>query len=340
MSGGVDSSVAAALLKRSGYDVTGVFLRCYETEGCRTFEDLSMARLAARKIGIPFYTFDFRQEYKKRVIDYFVKSYAEGLTPNPDIICNKEIKFGLLFEKAMSLGFDYLATGHYARLRREIQNPKSQIQILKGKDLNKDQSYFLYRVATDVLRNVVFPIGDYKKTQVRKLAKKFGLPNADKPDSQGICFVGKVKLEDFLKKFIPPKRGEIVDGNGRIVGFHKGAHYFTIGQRRGLRLAGGPYYVLEKDVQKNILVVTKRKRDLLKREAVLRDVVWLGGKLPQKINVKIRYRHPGAPATLYKIQDTKYKILFSKPQFAVAPGQSAVFYKREQLLGGGIIDSA
>ncbi|MBI2625201.1 MAG: tRNA 2-thiouridine(34) synthase MnmA [Candidatus Nealsonbacteria bacterium] len=339
MSGGVDSSVAAALLKRAGFNVAGAFLRCYETPGCPALEDLGVARLAAAKIGIPFYVFDFRKEYKKKVIGYFVSGYKKGLTPNPDIMCNKTVKFGLLFEKAMALGFDYLATGHYARLEEK----GGKIKLLKGKDPNKDQSYFLYAVKPEFLKRVIFPVGDKKKAEVRKLAKKFGLPNAQRPDSQGICFVGRVRLGDFLDQYIKPKTGKVrlFLGNGEYkeIGEHQGAHYFTIGQRQGLGLGGGPYFVLGTDVKKNFVTVTKNEKDLCRKEIIISGLSWISGepKFPLRATVKIRYRHKGGTATIYKMPDAKYRILFQKPQRAIAKGQSAVFYKGSQLLGGGLI---
>jgi len=335
ISGGVDSSVSAGLLKEAGFEVSGAFLRCYEQGGCGTIDDLLMARLAADKIGIPFYVFDFRKEYKKRVIDYFIKGYASGKTPNPDIMCNSEIKFNLLFKKAMALGFDYLATGHYAN----IEKRKGKAWILKGKDPNKDQSYFLYALNPEVLGKLIFPVGKYMKKEVRKIAKKFGLPNAERKDSQGICFVGKVKLYDFLKDFLPPKPGKIIDDKGQVLGKHKGFYYYTIGQRKGLDLPGGPYYIYETDHKKNIVFVTKDKRKLDKKEITVTDLKWLAGKEPKfplRINAKIRYRHKGANAKLIKT-GKKFHMVFNKPQWAIAPGQSTVFYKGNELLGGGII---
>ncbi|MDO8265117.1 MAG: tRNA 2-thiouridine(34) synthase MnmA [Candidatus Parcubacteria bacterium] len=336
MSGGVDSSVSAALLKKAGFQVAGVFLRCYEQGGCGTIEDLSMARLASDKIGIPFYVFDFRKEYKNKVIDYFIKGYASGKTPNPDIVCNSEIKFNLLFKKAMALGFDYLATGHYANIKKHGK----KLRILKGKDPNKDQSYFLYALNPEVLPKLIFPVGKYMKKDVRGIAKKFGLPNAKRKDSQGICFIGKVKLYDFLKDFLPPRQGKIIDDKGDILGKHKGFYYYTIGQRKGLNLSGGPYYIYKTDSKKNIVFVTKKKSKLDKKEVFISDLKWFSDKgpdLPLRVNAKIRYRHKGASARLIKKSNSKFLLVFNKPQWAIAPGQSAVFYKGNELLGGGII---
>ncbi|MCH8986979.1 tRNA 2-thiouridine(34) synthase MnmA, partial [Patescibacteria group bacterium] len=272
MSGGVDSSVSAAFLKKAGFNVTGMFMKCWSVkdpfgEHCTSSDDERMARLAAAKIGIPFYSINLIDEYKKRVVDYMLAGYKKGITPNPDVMCNKEIKFGLFFEKAMELGADYVATGHYAIVRDG--------NIFAGKDPEKDQSYFLTFINAKLLPKILFPIGTFKKTRVREIAKKLGLPNADRKDSQGICFIGEVDFVEFLKAYIPTKKGNIVNTEGRTVGKHNGAWYYTIGQRKGLGLAGGPYFVLDKDVKKNVVVVTKNQEDLRKQELYMRDVNWL-----------------------------------------------------------------
>lgn len=352
MSGGVDSSVAAALLKKAGFDVAGVFMKCWNGDSENNCKNLSddeyTARRAATKIGIPFYKFDFTREYKRKVIDYFVREYAKGRTPNPDVMCNKEIKFGLFFNKAISLGFDFVATGHYAQV-----NPgRFGTKLFCGKDPQKDQSYFLHRVRPERLKKVIFPVGKYHKAQVRKIAKALGLPNADRKDSQGICFVGKVKLMDFLKNYIKPKLGKIVTRDGMIVGEHCGVHFYTIGQRKGIKLPGGPFYVVDKNVKENLLIVSRSEKDLYKKELVAENINWFSSREPRfrqgfggqanptlKIKAQIRYRQKPIPATIYKIQDTRYKILFTQPQRAIAPGQSVVFYQGKKLLGGGIIKS-
>ncbi len=334
MSGGVDSSVAAALLKKAGFEVAGAFLKCWQADKenyCSTDEDQRIARLVANKIGIPFYTFDFTREYKEKVIDYFIKEYARGKTPNPDIICNQEIKFGILLKKATALGFHFLATGHYAR----VEAVKDRIKLLKGRDKNKDQSYFLYALKPKVLKKIMFPVGGCKKDEVRKMAKVFNLPNADKKDSQGICFVGKVKLIDFLKEYLPPKKGKILLKDGKVIGEHQGFYYYTIGQRKGLHLSSGPYFVLKINPKNNTLIVSRDEKDLYKKELKAKRINWLNKpKLPIKVTAKIRYRHKGAKAKLY----SGGRLVFEKPQMAIAPGQSVVFYKGEELLGGGIIE--
>ena len=349
MSGGVDSSVAAALLKRAGVDVIGVFMKFWseskkgELAGfnrCCSLEAEKRARKVAKILKIPFYVFNFEKEFKKKIVDCFLKEYRAGRTPNPCVVCNKEIKFGLLLEKALRLNADFVATGHYAKIKK-IENRKQKIEyrLLKGRDKNKDQSYFLWQLNQKQLKHVLFPVGDFNKVQVRKLAKKFKLPAFEVPESMEICFV-QITINDFLKKYLKEKVGNIVDKKGRILSRHQGLWFYTIGQRKGIGLAGGPYYVLDKDFKKNLLIVTKTRKDLYKKELMVKNVNWVLGKspkLPLKIKAKIRYRHKPVSATIYKIQDTKYKILFDNPQPAITPGQSVVFYRGQELLGGGII---
>lgn len=337
MSGGVDSSVTALLLKRAGVNVVGAHMKCWDDNSpeCSGSKDERDARVAAAHIGIPFYVFDFRKEYKNKVFEHFLREQKAGLTPNPDMMCNLHIKFGIFLEKAMTMGFDYIATGHYARLR--------QGTLMMAKDRNKDQSYFLAFIKPDVLDRVLFPIGDYTKSQVRKIAEKSKLPNASKPDSQGLCFVGEVKMESFLKGYIRPKSGLIVDTSGKKIGRHQGIWFYTIGQRKGIGLPEGPYFVLEKDLENNVLFVTKNEKDLFKKELIAKSVNWFQGKtpkLPLRVKVKIRYRTTPVPALLTKTQKGLLPftlIKFDKPQRAITPGQSAVFYKNQELLGGGII---
>lgn len=352
MSGGVDSSVAAALLKKAGFDVVGVFMKCWNGDSennCKNLpDDEYVARRAAAKIGIPFYKFDFTREYREKVIDYFIKEYSRGRTPNPDVMCNKEIKFGLFFNKAISLGFDFVATGHYA----QISPGRFGANLFCGKDPRKDQSYFLCKVAPEKFKKVIFPVGKYRKAQVRKIARALGLPNADRKDSQGICFIGKIKLTDFLKNYIKPKPGPIVeqvhygarriiDSKMRILGYHQGLAFYTIGQRKGIKLPGGPFYVLDKDFKKNLLTVTRNEKDLYKKELIAENINWFSSRepdLPLKIKAQIRYRQEPASATITKNLDTRiYNLKFTKLQRAIAPGQSVVFYQGKKLLGGGII---
>ncbi|MDO8655134.1 MAG: tRNA 2-thiouridine(34) synthase MnmA [bacterium] len=335
MSGGVDSSVAAALLKKAGFEVIGMFMKCWSAElslACTSKDDERMARLAASHLNIPFYSVNFIEEYKKRVVDYLLEGYRKGITPNPDAMCNKEIKFGLFFEKAMQLGAQYVATGHYAR----IQDGK----LLEAVDKEKDQSYFLSFVNQSVLSRVLFPIGEYTKPQVRELARKFGLPNAERKDSQGICFVGEVDVVDFLKQYLPVKQGNIVDAQGTVLGTHEGAQYYTIGQRKGIGLGGGPYYVIQKDIDRNVLVVSKDEEGLYRKEMMLRDMNWLSENeetSPISVDARIRYRQQLAPAQLSKTEDNVYKLTFQSPQRAITPGQVAALYKDTQLIAGGVI---
>src|SRR3989344_2728080 len=333
-SGGVDSSVAAALLKRAGFNVVGVYMKCWSAElspSCTATDDERMARLAVSHLGIPFYVWNFIDEYKKRVVDYMIEGYRNGITPNPDMMCNKEIKFGLFFDKAMALGADYVATGHYSRIKDD--------KIYAGKDTNKDQSYFLAFIKPEVLDKVLFPIGNYTKPEVREMARKFGLPNAERKDSQGICFVGEVNVVDFLRQYIKPKKGEIVDTHGKVLGSHEGVMYYTIGQRQGIGLAEGPWYVVSKDIENNRLVVSRNEEDLKWNEATVRNINWLSkpDTFPADLMVHLRYRHEGAKAEVEDMGNGTYRLQFATSQRAVTPGQFAAFYCGEELLGGGVI---
>ena len=337
MSGGVDSSVSAALLKEAGYDVTGVFMKCWDDPdqkfGCTTEEDEREARRAAAHLDIPIYTFDFVAEYREHVIGYFVREYARGRTPNPDIMCNKEIKFGIFFTRAIKeLGALFVATGHYARIKDG--------KLLKGKDSGKDQSYFLYRLEQRHLQKTLFPIGEYEKLEVRELACSFGLPNAERPDSQGICFMGKISVQDFLEEYIPAKPGAIITAEGKNIGEHEGLHRYTLGQRRGINVGGGiPYYVVSKDYTTNTLhVAYEHDEQLLSQHASLEDIHWISGapSLPAKMCAKIRYRQADQDMRLTE-SDGHLVATFAEPQRSITPGQSAVLYDGEQCLGGGVI---
>lgn len=356
MSGGVDSSVAAGLLKMAGFEVVGVFMkfwketprrRCsdnlcdYENKCCSA-EAQADARQVAAKLKIPFYTVNAEKEFKKRVVDYFIQEYAVGRTPNPCVECNHHIKFGLLLDKTKAFGADFLATGHYCRIAGKFPNQNSKLQttykLLKAKDKNKDQSYFLYTLTQVKLKKIIFPIGNYLKPEVRKLAKKFGLPVFEKRDSQEVCFIA-TDLYSFLKSRIKTEAGPIITANGKKLGEHKGLAYYTIGQRQGLNVGGtGPYYVVKKDFKKNTLIVANpsadgQKKDLLQKEMVVKNINWVSGRPHQgKCKVKIR-----SMAKMAEAKIKRSKIIFFKPQRAIAPGQSAVFYLGNELLGGGII---
>lgn len=333
MSGGVDSSVAATLLKKGGFDVVGVYMKQWSPVGfrCPWKEDREDALRVAVSLDIPLLTWDFSKEYKKQVADYMIREYKAGKTPNPDVMCNKDIKFGLFMKRALREGAGRIATGHYAR----IKNGK----LMTGRDKNKDQSYFLYTLTEKQLEKILFPIGEYTKPEVRELAKEFKLPVAEKKDSQGVCFVGEFDMKDFLKKYIKPRKGKIMLGK-KVVGEHDGIFYYTIGQRQGLGLGGGPYFVTKKDIKKNILYVSKdaESKELKSNEAELKNVNWINEKPAKSFNaeIKVRYRTDGikAKVTPGKIET---KIKFLKPANALTPGQSAVMYKGQTVLGGGII---
>ena len=329
MSGGVDSSVAAALLKKQGYDVTGVFMKPWQLKGmlCLWEKDREDALRAAVAIGIPLKTWDFSRDYKKSVTDYMIREYRAGRTPNPDVMCNKKIKFGLFLKKALREGADYIATGHYVILEKG--------KLYQAMDDNKDQSYFLWTLTPKQLKCCLFPIGNYIKPDVRKLAKKFKLPNHAKKDSQGVCFIGPLDMKEFLTKYIKPKRGKILHTDGRVIGTHDGVYYYTIGQRHGLDIkdGAGPYYVVAKDIKKNIIIVGKNI-DTSTSTARVSQFNWLADiNFPVKLEVKVRYRAKSSKAVLSKNGTLK----FTKLERAITPGQSAVFYKKRQLLGGGII---
>ena len=366
MSGGLDSSVAAALLKRAGFSVVGVFMKFWsepEKDGligvsnrCCSPEAEIRARKVAKILKIPFYVFNFEKEFKKRIVDYFLEEYKKGVTPNPCVVCNKEIKFGLLLEKALALDADFIATGHYA-LKHEVKSQKSKVKsykLLRAKDKEKDQSYFLWMLNQKQLSRILFPIGDYTRKEVENLARKFKLPVLKAKKSVEICFV-KTTINDFLRKHLEEKPGKIIcltpGVKQKVVGEHKGLWFYTIGQRKGIGLPGGPafakasagkpYYVLDKNLKKNLLIVTKNERNLYKKELIAKNVNWISGKVPEfplKLKAKIRYRHQSALAVITKTLNPKtYTLKFEKSQRAITPGQSVVFYRGEELLGGGII---
>ena len=387
MSGGVDSSVAAALLKQEGYDVTGVHMICWE--GCENNQDKQDAMRVAAHLGIPFLVWDFRKEYREAVYDYMVREYMAGRTPNPDVMCNNRIKFGVFLEKALENGADYIATGHYVRLMRKSQitsiksqtnsksqiNPKSQNSkhergmnnpslspfplrrgggegvgslngLFQAKDFNKDQSYFLWTLTQDKLKHCLFPIGDYLKNEIREIARKANLPVAEKKDSQGLCFVGKVDFGEFLRGAIPEQRGAVIDSAGKKIGEHDGAYFYTIGQRHGLAIGGQtePIYVAERNIFTNTLTIARGGADpiLYKNEIEVSDLNWISGEapgMPFECFARIRYRQPPQRCMVnYQLSNVKCSVGFDDRQRAVAPGQSIVFYKENgEMLGGGII---
>ncbi|MDO8581367.1 MAG: tRNA 2-thiouridine(34) synthase MnmA [bacterium] len=392
LSGGVDSSVAAALLQKEGHVVHGVYLKVWSPDledlmqGCPWEEDVQYASATAKHLGISFSVWDVSKEYYDKVVSYFFAEYKAGRTPNPDIMCNREIKFGIFLKRACAEGADMIATGHYVRkynsplppltLRGEVpplkvshrlwRDPASiknnsggeggEEGLLCAVDKNKDQSYFLYSLSQKQLRHALFPIGEYTKPEVRAMAKEWGLPTANRKDSQGLCFLGKISVRDFLKTRLPPREGDLVTADGKVVGKHEGAQYFTIGQRHGIGSPGGgtPYFVVSKDIQKNKVTVAKGKDDaaLYQKEMQLENVHWISNEasaFPLDCMTRIRYRQPlqeakidfsplsKGDATCLPAGREGVTVTFKQPQRAITSGQACVFYQGEHMLGGGVI---
>jgi tRNA-uridine 2-sulfurtransferase len=352
MSGGVDSSVTAMMLRDQDYDVVGVFMRCYNLDGCAE-KDAEDARRVAEHLNIPFYVWDFEEEYKNRVVQYMIEGYRAGITPNPDVMCNKEIKFGLFLEKALAAGADHVATGHYVKI---TENANKNFSLWAAKDNTKDQSYFLWTLTQPQLAHCLFPIGDHLKSEVRAIARKAGLPTAEKKDSQGICFLGQVTIADFLKAYIPEKRGALVTTTGENIGEHSGTEFYTIGQRHidaefkfpktgGAAPARQPFYVARKDAATNTVVLAEGDEHpaLYRKEITIANTNFISGSSfakdkPISILARVRYRQPLAAATISRGENGNYKLEFAKPQKFIAPGQSLVFYSEEkEVLGGGVI---
>lgn len=338
MSGGVDSSVAAALLAEQGHDVTGGFIKNWSdskdlwTGECEWRGERRDALRVAARLNIPLLTFDFEEEYRKRVLDRMFAEYREGITPNPDVLCNEEIKFGLFFEAAIKLGYDGIATGHYARVRHDNGS-----HLLVAIDPAKDQSYFLHRISRESLSKSFFPIGEFRKEDVRRMAEERDLPVASKPDSQGICFVGKLDFKEFLRMRNPAIPGEIVDAEGEVIGKHDGLDGYTIGQRHGIHVSkdGKAWYVAGKDQKQNrIIVVPDREHPLLYSTSARVENIHLLNDLPSdgRLQVVVRYHSEPVAATL-----VDGRLTFDKPVWALTPGQSAVFYNGEECLGGGFL---
>ena len=343
MSGGVDSSVAAALLKERGYEVTGVTLRLWaegEVENrCCSSGAEEDARQVCHILGIPHYSLNFEREFKERVVNYFCEEYACGHTPNPCLPCNRYIRFGLLLKKALALGADYLATGHYARVRSK----DGRYWLLKGVDPQKDQSYFLYMLGQEQLRHILLPIGDYTKDKVRAMARERGLPVAEKAESQEICFIPDNDYRRFLREHVNEaiRSGPIVDTRGKVIGRHQGIPFYTIGQRRGLGIAARePLYVLEIDAARDALIVGTAS-ELGRRELIARDVNFIAGEAPGaplEVTAKIRHKAVEAEATVIPLGDNRVKVAFARLQRDITPGQAVVFYRGEVVVGGGIME--
>ncbi|WP_284674311.1 tRNA 2-thiouridine(34) synthase MnmA [Moraxella haemolytica] len=348
MSGGVDSSASAALLLEQGYQVEGLFMKNWEeddgTEYCTALTDLADAQAVADKLGIPLHTANFSAEYWDNVFEHFLEEYRAGRTPNPDILCNKEVKFKAFLDYALTLGADYIATGHYVR-RSQIMDNKAQ--LLRGLDGNKDQSYFLYAVGGDKIAKTLFPVGELEKPQVRAIAEKYNLATAKKKDSTGICFIGERKFKDFLQTYLPAQKGEIISDDGITLGTHDGLMYYTIGQRGGIGIGGvsgrpdEPWFVLQKDLKNNRLIVGQGHNHPLLHSTTLTatklDWVISPPKDGSKLTAKTRYRQPDQACTVF-IQDDTLKVVFDEPQRAVTLGQSVVLYDGDVCLGGGVID--
>jgi len=388
LSGGVDSSVAAYLLKEEGYEVIGLFMKNWHDDSvtiskeCPWLEDSNDALIVAEKLGIPFQTVDLSTAYKERIVDYMFNEYERGRTPNPDVLCNREIKFDVFLKIALQLGADYVATGHYCRKGTIINEDGTETyQLLSGKDPNKDQSYFLCQLSQEQLSKTLFPIGELLKPEVRKIAADNNLITADKKDSQGLCFIGKVHLPEFLQQKLKPKKGVIVEvpndasqfatatpdfqsereklvfqaekpvyseSDGKVVGEHQGAHYFTIGQRKGLNVGGTkePLFVIDTDVDKNIIYTGQGKSHpgLLRNTLFIKEdeLHWVRPDLALEVDetmevmARIRYRQPLQPATLYKVENGLY-VDFKEKQSAITEGQFAAWYSKDELIGSGVI---
>lgn len=383
LSGGVDSSVAAYLLKEQGYEVIGMFMKNWHDDSvtiskeCPWLDDSNDAMIVAQHLGIPFQAIDLSKEYKERIVDYMFAEYKAGRTPNPDVLCNREIKFDVFLNAALKLGADYVATGHYCRRGEITKEGKTYYQLLAGKDPNKDQSYFLCQLTQQQLSKALFPIGELLKSEVRTLAKKANLATAEKKDSQGLCFVGKVHLPDFLQQRLEPKKGKVIEvpfdspafkngyeptdlknitkpynfnpESGEVVGEHNGAHFYTIGQRRGLNIGGyeKPLFVIGTDTGKNIIYTgSGDDHPGLYRKGLfvpLADAHWIREDLKvstgasKKYMARIRYRQPLEPCSLFNKEDGLY-IIFDKPQRGVTPGQFVAWYEHDELIGSGVIN--
>ncbi len=344
MSGGVDSSVSALLLKNAGYKVIGMFMKNWEETGpdgvCRSAQDAEDAATVCRQLDIPFYTVSFCKEYMDRVFESFLAELKLGRTPNPDILCNREIKFQSFLERAIELGGDFLATGHYCR-KAFIDD---EWRLLKGIDTSKDQSYFVYTLNAAKLKQTLFPVGNLPKSEVRRLAVEAGLSTAGKKDSTGICFIGKRDFKEFVSQYLPYHQGEMLTPSGEVVGKHDGVAYYTIGQRKGLGIggAGDAWFVVGKDVERNVLIVVQGSDHpaLYKRALLATAPSWVAEApttFPLRCSAKIRYRQPDAPCTIIGLDDEQLHVVFDEPQKAITPSQAIVFYQDDLCLGGATI---
>ena len=345
MSGGVDSSVAAYLMKQQGHEVLGVFMKNWEEKDdrgvCTSQKDWDDVRRVCDVIDIPYYSVNFAREYKERVFAHFLEEYQKCRTPNPDVLCNREIKFNVFLNFAETLGAEKLVTGHFANLGRQ----GDKVTLLRAKDENKDQTYFLYMLGQRALSRACFPVGGLLKSEVREIARQQGLPTSEKKDSTGVCFIGERDFRAFLKTYLPAQGGDMVDESGKVVGHHEGLMYYTLGQRRGLGIGGGGngqrWFVIEKDVKHNRLIVSQGEDDrLYTPRAEASEATWISGEAPGgevECMVRLRHRQPLQKCRI-QISGEKVHMEFDRPQRAVTPGQSAVFYQGDVCLGGAIVD--
>lgn len=346
MSGGVDSSVSALLLKEQGYDVIGVFMKNWDDTDefghCTAEEDAEDVRRVCDQIGIPYYTVNFEKQYMDKVFSYFLDEYRKGRTPNPDVMCNREIKFGEFLQKALELGADYIATGHYAR----VDQVDGKYRLLRGQDANKDQTYFLHALNQYQLSKAMFPIGHIPKPEVRAIAEKGGLATAKKKDSTGVCFIGERNFKEFLGGYLPAQPGDMRTLEGEVKGRHDGLMYYTLGQRQGLGIGGSgtgePWFVASKDLENNILYVVQGEKHpaLYSKGLLATDLNWIAGEPPKAVRctAKFRYRQPDQGVSVQFGPDGRCEVAFDTPQKAITPGQSVVFYDGEVCLGGAVID--
>src|SRR3989338_138146 len=357
LSGGVDSAVSAVLLKKRGFNVTGVFIKVWQPDflPCSWRDERRDAMKVAIALNIPFLFFDFEEEYKKGVVDKMIAEYKAGRTPNPDVLCNKEVKFGAFWKKAKEMGADYIATGHYARIEEQIsqrfnlgESTKVKplcYQLSEGKDKEKDQSYFLWTLNQSDLPHILFPISDLRKSEVRRLARKYNLPVSEKKDSQGICFIGDVSMEEFLSHFISAKLGDVLNTKGEVIGTHKGALLYTIGERHGFKITkklpeDGAFYILSKDMGANTITVSNKEPEIISLSPIkitVKNINWITEPLGPSLSAKVRYRGEKMPVIL-SLVGSRLAVEFREPVRGLSLGQSIVFYDGEVCLGGGVMD--